>query len=172
MYVFHMVTTKSLYIAFLLYVTLLSFSSSSAAQVSTYDSMYFPTARAIEGARKAPIMYDIVQGNFIKNKITNIAFFNGLPFQPQKIVFRPDQSIASVKFFDTSFLNSTTNPVFLDINMQTFSHQAVDIDYGELHKQVTSKLYNNSANIALFTIDTKSIVAMSYLPSPYLHDAM
>jgi hypothetical protein len=45
-------------------IALVSLSQLATAQISKYDSMYFPTTQSLEGTRSAPMFYDLLNISF------------------------------------------------------------------------------------------------------------
>lgn len=64
------VTTMSVFsksskiIASVSLIALVSLSQLANAQISKYDSMYFPTTQSLEGSRSAPLFYDVLNISF------------------------------------------------------------------------------------------------------------
>ncbi|MFC4700406.1 hypothetical protein ACFO4O_09575 [Glaciecola siphonariae] len=48
------------------------------AQISVYDSMYFPTTQSLEGNRRAPRIYSVLEIDFGQHKAGEPAYFSDL----------------------------------------------------------------------------------------------
>lgn len=57
-------TKSSRIIASVSLIALVSLSQLANAQISKYDSMYFPTTQSLEGSRSAPVFYDVLNISF------------------------------------------------------------------------------------------------------------
>ena len=52
------------------------FANIASAQISTYDSMYFPTTQSLEGTRGAPRIYEVISFEFGSNTNTSAKYFD------------------------------------------------------------------------------------------------
>ncbi|WP_395338562.1 hypothetical protein PN836_012005 [Ningiella sp. W23] len=68
----------SRYFSLAVLVVAISVSSLTHAQISPYDSMYFPTTQSLEGTRNAPRIYEVVSVGFGTNANTSPQYFDGL----------------------------------------------------------------------------------------------
>ena len=109
------------------------FSAISYAQISTYDSMYFPTTQSLEGTRNAPVIYDVINIKFNKQAKNKAILFNDI-----KQAYAP-APLASL------MLNTSTA---IDINQlnQDIS-QPFAIDLKELHTATLKNLSLDEENV-------------------------
>lgn len=108
------------------------------AQVSAYDSMYFPTTQSIEGSRNAAMYYDLVNIEFDKKPGLNPSFLNDI-----KGAYTQNLDTLPMFAHDKTF----TNDLGQNNTLSIFNSGNDNIDFLALHQTAANRILAHKAHV-------------------------